>query len=255
MNAFRRIRVAWLLTVMLGVLEAGPCLAGRPLVTEDTGTLDPGSFELEASVDYIRNSHIDRSLYGAALGLNIGLIPRLEGTIAAAALLTDPDAGHRSAGISDIVVRLKYRVIDETPSVPALMAALGTRLPAGDEDRGLGDPGVDVQALGIASKTFGPVTLTLNAGYTFVTDDRRFDVVNLNASAEARMTEAWALVAEAVGEVATRREGDDRLVLRAGTIYAVGPRVRLDAAAGFGVTRSSPDVVLTLGMTVLFGGP
>ena len=112
---------------------------------------------------------------------------------------------------------------------------------------------MDVQALAIASKTLGVATVTLNAGYTFVTRDRALDVVNVNASAEIAMNDAWSIVGEMAGNLATTRQTRDQLLLRVGTVYTLGPRVRLDAAAGFGVTRSSPDVVLTLGITVVFG--
>ncbi|MBI2219222.1 MAG: hypothetical protein HYU51_18230 [Candidatus Rokubacteria bacterium] len=94
------------------------------------------------------------------------------------------------------------------------------------------------------------MTLTINAGYTFVTRDRRLDVVSLNASAEAGITRAWSIVGEVVSELAMSRRADDRVVLPAGTVYAVGECVRLDAAAGFGPTRASPDLLLTTGVTI-----
>lgn len=130
------------------------------------------------------------------------------------------------------------------------MAAVTVRLPTGDEDRGLGEKGVDVQPLVVSSKTFGPVTLTVNAGYTFVTRDRDLDIVNLNTAAEAGITRRWSIVGEVVSELATSRSADNRVVVRAGTIYAVSERVRVDAAAGFGATRTSPDLLLTIGVTI-----
>jgi hypothetical protein len=166
--------------------------------------------------------------------------------------VTDPDDGPSHAGFGDMRVGLKYRLLDETPQRPALLAAAFARLPTGSEERGLGEPGTDVQALAAMSKAFGALTLTLNAGYTFVTDDRRRDVVNVNASAELDVTEAWTLVGEIVSELATSRGEEDRIVLRAGATYAITGWLELDGAVGVGVTRAGPDVLVTLGITAQF---
>ena len=115
-------------------------------------------------------------LLPAGPALNVGLLPRLEGTVALLHL-GDADDVSRHAGFGDTAVRLKYRLVDESPRAPALMAAVAARLPTGDESRGLGEPGADVQALAVASKTLGAVTVTGNAGYTFITRDRRLDIV------------------------------------------------------------------------------
>jgi hypothetical protein len=243
-------RVVALATLVL--LLASPALAGRPLTTEDTGTLDPGKVELELGVDYSKDGSAEAWLLPGGPSLNVGLLPRLEVTIGTAFILLSPEREPTRAGFGDILVRLKGRFFDEGPASPALMAAVTVRLPTGDQGRGLGEKEVDVQALTAASKMFGPVTLTANAGYTFVTRDRTLDVVNLNASVEVGVTRAWSVVGEVVSELTTNHRSDDRVVLRAGTVYALSERVRLDAAVGFGTTRASPDVLLTVGVTISF---
>ncbi|MBI2491904.1 MAG: hypothetical protein HYV94_07385, partial [Candidatus Rokubacteria bacterium] len=53
MTRSRRFRVV---AIVLCVLFApGAALAGRPLDTEDTGTVEPGKAELELSGDFARN--------------------------------------------------------------------------------------------------------------------------------------------------------------------------------------------------------
>lgn len=74
--------------------------------------------------------------------------------------------------------------------------------------------------------------------------------MNLNASAQAGISKAWSLVGEVVGELAMSHRADDVVLLRAGTVYAVSERIRFDAAVGFGATRASPDVLLTIGVTI-----
>jgi len=233
------------------VAAGTPAWAARPLITEDTGTLDPGQVELELGVDYTRDGRSHLFLLPGGPVLNVGLLPRLEGAIGTALVLSDSGAGPTHAGAADLQARVKYRFVDESPSVPALMGAVVMRFPTGDETRGLGDPGVDVQPLAVASKTFGAVTITVNAGYTFVTHDRTLDVVNLETSAEVRMSEAWTLVGEVVSELATSRDVRDSAIVRAGVVYALGQRLKLDAAVAVGVTRASPDLIVTIGFTYL----
>lgn len=242
--------MAWLIVMGLSPVVASPAWAGRPLTTEDPGTLDPGKAELELSVDYLRDGGAQSAFLPGGPVLNLGLLPRLEGTVATSFILFDPQGKPLRAGLGDSLTRLKYRFLDETPRLPALMTAVSARLPTGDEGRGLGEKGFDVQTLAVASKTVAPVTLTLNTGYTVVTRNRDLDVANLNVSAEAAIARNWSLVAEVVSELATSRGADDRVVLRMGMVHAVTERIRLDAAVGFGATRASPDVLLTVGVTI-----
>ena len=241
--------IACAVGLVFAAVTWSPAWAGRPLITEDTGTLDPGIAELELSFDYIGEGRTD--VFLLPIVFNLGLLPRLEVSLGAGLIAVDPSDAPSRAGPSDSAVRLKYRFLDETERAPALMGALTARLPTGDERRGLGDRGVDVQALAIAGKTLGPVTVTVNGGYTFVTEDRDGDVVSINAAVEAPIARAWSLVAEMVSDILPNRRADDRVLLRAGTVYAISERVRLDATAGFGATRAGPDVILGVGLTVI----
>ncbi|TPW05361.1 MAG: hypothetical protein FD129_2780, partial [bacterium] len=97
----------------------------------------------------------------------------------------------------------------------------------------------------------GPVTLFGNLGYTFVTRDSDLNFWTFNAALEYRATKAWSLVSEvvsAVGEAAA----PDTAVLRIGSVYALTERIKLDGAVGFGMTKESPDVIVTVGVTVAF---
>jgi hypothetical protein len=245
-----RSRTAQAIVIMLGVLVACPAWAARPLATEDTGTLDPGGLELEIGLDYLRSGGAQLFLLPGGHALNFGVLPGLEGGVAITLVVLDPEDKAVRAGIGDSLVRFKYRFLDETPVAPALIASVVARLPTGDESRGLGARDVDVLAFAGASKTFTPVTLTMNAGYTFVTRDRALDVVNLAASAEARVSRAWSVVGEIVSELTTTRHNADRAFVRTGTVYAVHERVLFDAAVGCGLTGASPDLVLTVGVTI-----
>ena len=98
----------------LGVLADASAWAGRPLTTEDTGTLDPGEAELELAFDYARGGGADVFRLPAGPALNFGLLPRLEGTVAATFLVNAPDDAPLHAGFGDTAIKLKYRMLDET---------------------------------------------------------------------------------------------------------------------------------------------
>jgi hypothetical protein len=230
------------------VLALGPAWAwgGRPLDTEDTGTAEPGKADLELSGDYARNPE-DNS-WSAKGVLSVGLLPRLEARIESALLLLEPEDQRSRAGIADSLFGVKYRLLDES-DFPAVLAGFTVRLPTGEERRGLGAADVDAGIVAVASKAVGALTLTGNVGYTFVTRDRELDFWTLAASLEYRVTKAWILVGEVVSAVGADRAADVA-VLRVGAIYAIGARLKLDGAVGVGLTRGSPDVLVTVGMTI-----
>ena len=72
-----RSRTAQAIVIMLGVLVSFPAWAARPLATEDTGTLDPGSLELEIGLDYLRGGGAQLFLLPGGHALNFGVLPGL----------------------------------------------------------------------------------------------------------------------------------------------------------------------------------
>lgn len=221
--------------------------AGRPLDTEDTGTISPGSVELELSGDYASSGA--EHVWTAKGVVGVGLLPGLEARVESGLLMLQPEEVGARGGLGDSVVGVKYRLLDEAEALPALLGSLVLRLPTGDETRDLGAEGVDATLLGVASKAFGPVTLTWNGGYTFVTHNRDLDTWILAGAIEYRATEAWTLVGE-IFSVLGATQVPDVATLRVGNVYAITDRVKLDAAIGFGLTRESPDVSATMGATI-----
>jgi Putative MetA-pathway of phenol degradation len=230
-------------------MSSSPGWAGRPLDTEDTGTLDPGLAEVELSLALAEDSgHL--AWAGLAV-LNVGVVPRLELGVELTGSYLQLDDDADQAGVGDLVLPLKLRLLDETTARPALLANLRIRLPTGDADRGLGTEGVDVLARLAVSKTFGALTLTANGGYAFVTADRARDVWLVSGAGEYLLSRGWAVVAELVS-VLGARTAPDVAIARAGIVYAITPSMRFDMAVGTGLTRASPGVVATAGITIGF---
>ena len=245
----RRLRIGVPVLLTLVMLAAPAAWAARPLDTEDTGTVPPAGGELELSVNHVRRD----SEGGWALHavVSVGLLPGLEARLESelAALVGSPGRDNH-AGLGDSLIGVKYRLLDEEALRPAVLGGVAVRLPTGDERRGLGASGVDATILVAISKTFGPVALTWNGGYTFVIDDRTADAWLLAASLEYQVAPAWWLVGEVVSRVGSTAFARDEAVARAGAVHALTDRLKLDVAVGAGFTRSAPDVIVTIGLTV-----
>jgi hypothetical protein len=247
-----RIRRRALAALALGgigacaLLHPAAARAERPLDTEDTLPLEPGEVELELGADYGR---LDGDRFGRAAGvLTVGLAPRLDGAVQSALVLLDPEGRPVRGGAGDSFIAFKYLVARERPRLPALLLSPGVRLPTADADRLLGTRGADVSLLAAASKTRGPLALTANVGYTFVTRERRRDFWTLAASIERHLSAAWEASAEMVAAVGHRDERHATLG-RVGLAWVASERARLDAAVAAGIGGVAPDVLLTAGVT------
>ena len=251
-SRFPASRVRALAAALIGLallLSARPAWTGRPLDTEDTRTLNPGSAEIELSFDVA--THSSDVAWAGVGALNVGIVPRLELSVDVVGSYLVRGTDEDLAGLGDVVLGSKYRLLDETTALPALLANVRVRLPTGDADRGLGADGVDVLVRLAASKTFRALTLTGNGGYVFVTADRTLDAWLLSGAAEYELTPKWTAVAEVVSLLGARAR-PNVAVARAGIVYALARSVRLDIAVGTGLTAPSPTVIATGGITIGF---
>jgi hypothetical protein len=229
------------------VLFSGIAWAARPLDTEDPGTVPQGKGELQGSVDSAKGD--DGALVGLKGSLGFGLLPNMDIRLQTALLWVDPQDEPSRVGMADSLVEFKHRLLDETETLPAFLYASTLRFPTSLGPSGLGENGVDATLLAVVGKTFGPVTLNWNGGYVFISRDRDLDLVLLSTSLEYRLTETWSLVGEVVSAIGVN-QAPAVAVLRGGATYSLTPRIRLDGAVAVGVTRASPDVLVTIGTTM-----
>jgi len=242
----------------LAMLVVPPTLAGAglPLDTEDTGTAERVEVEIAA---FYQSAPAGAS-GDLAVAVNVGLLANLEVSVAGTLALDDPAVDGARGGLGDTFLGVKYRFLDEAPPWPALLGRFTLRLPTGDETRGLGEDGVNVGLLLAASWTLGPIALTANVGYTITTGDPDADIVALNAAVEWAPGGPWRLVGEIVSELAVGRDADDTAVARVGftwDVLDVGDakglrKATLAGAIGVGLTSASPDVVVTIGLTLVY---
>ena len=182
-----------------------------------------------------------------------GLSDRLDVVLQLPVLFLQPVEGESQAGIGDIEIRGKYRLLNEGSVWPALAVLAALKLPTGSERRGLGSGATDAGILLVGSKEFGPITAHLNLGYRFVGASGQDDVFRWGVAASLKMSETLAFVGEMVGETnSDPRAKEDPMAIRAGLTYAVRQDLVLDGAVSLGLTRASPDYVLTVGVTARF---
>jgi hypothetical protein len=241
------------------LVVALPTVAGAalPLDTEDTGTAE--RVEVEVATSYQSAPGGDSG--DLAVAVNVGLLGNLEVSVAGGLAFDVPTDGGARGGLGDSLLGVKYRFLDEAAPWPALLARVTLQVPTGDEARGLGEGDVSVGLLLAASRTLGPVTLTGNAGYTIATGDADADVVFLGASADWVVSGPWHVVGEVVGEIAVGRDADDVALIRVGftwDVFNAGDakgllrQATLAGAVAAGLTSASPDVVVTLGLTLVY---
>ena len=120
------------------------------------------------------------------------------------------------------------------PPPPIRGAALGTR---------------SHRASGAVSCSGNASLEQVDGGDALPGGSRSLDVVTRAGSLEYRTTARWSLVGEIIGTLGAVH-ARDMSVLRGGVVYAISHRIRVDSAIGAGLTRGSPDVLFTVGVTI-----
>ncbi len=208
--------------------------------------------QLEVGLDRAREDRGDRETTLTAV-LTYGLADALDLALQFPILFFEPAEGGNQAGIGDIEVHGKYRIVNEGAVSPAFAVTGALKFPTGSERRGLGSGATDVGITLVATKGFGPVTTHLNLGYTVIGASGQENVLKWGAAASLQVTRPLSFVGEVVGETNSDRHAkDDPREFRVGLAYALRDHIVLDGAVSLGLTRASPNYVLTVGITARF---
>lgn len=136
--------------------------AGRPLTVEDAYAIERGSFELQPlGLTAARHT---RAVYAMQLEpeLAFGILPRTQLDLALAWRRVERGTVNQS-GVAGVTLGLLHNLNVETTSLPALGIAAELQAPVG----ALAPAEASVAFKGIATRTFVPVRLHLNASYAF----------------------------------------------------------------------------------------
>jgi hypothetical protein len=136
----------------------------RPTVATHAYTVAPGIVELETG---FQQQHPDPSsnLVSVPILFKIGLTDRLQLDVAPGWLRSTGGAGVE-AGLTDLVIGVKWRLVDQSSVLGAFAIQPSVSLATGSADKGTGLGSESLTLLAISSRNIGPVSLDLNAGYT-----------------------------------------------------------------------------------------
>jgi hypothetical protein len=237
--------------------------AGRPLVTDDADPVERGRVEVEAGIE-LETSQNSYSLV-TPFAFGFGLTEWLEVAIKPSVLyLEDQEASpRRLAGVGDLVLeakaRLPFRPLDlDLALVPSL------KIPAADEDRGLGTGKIDGGALLVVTKALTETRkLHVTIGYTVTgktPEVKLQDVLFIGLAGETTIPglaeERLQFVAEVFGTTKEEEDGRGDIQGRVGLRYLAFEDLVLDAAIGRSFTaRPQVEVFATVGLTWTFDAP
>lgn len=252
-------RMSLLVFLFLSVFPA-QLYAARPfLAAERAAPIERGMSELEVGYEYARFSGSD-DRQTVMFSLTHGLINNLDFEVEVPTIFADFQGDHQS-GLGDLRLKSKLRFIKGREANPlSISGQVFLKFPTCDDDQRsiqvlyptcTGE--VDVGLVGIASKSFSPVTVHLNLGYTFVGNPpgRSLDDTFLYDLAFEYETglKSLVLVAELMGEVNQNIQysGQDPLAFLYGLTYKVVPNLQVDGAFSAGLTEGSADYTFTVG--------
>jgi len=133
----------------------------RPTVATHAFTVSPAYLEIEAGLERDQFDPRNTGL-GIPTVFKIGIADRAQLSINAP--FTKPPG--ISAGVGDLSVGIKYRLVDDAPLVGAFAVLPSIKAPTGDENSGRGTGTTDFSVLAISSHKFGDYSMDLNVGYT-----------------------------------------------------------------------------------------
>lgn len=182
--------------------------------------------------------------YGVLDGLELGLaIQRVD---------QDRPRIAPNKGFEDLHINAKYKFFDEAAGFPALAAAMDVKLPTANRAKGLSSGKADETLLLIATKSFAPLAIHANLGYTIVGNVDGAKLRNRlrgGCAMEWALDRRWSIVGEVVGTSRAGIDGKNEADFQFGVRYALPPTLTLDFAAGRSLRSSGTNVQGTVGLT------
>ena len=136
----------------------------RPTLATHAHTVAPGWMEIEAGVEHDRFA--DRTQIESAVStIKLGLSRHTQLGVTTS-VLRDPNDAVHTAGIGDLSLALKWRLLDSAPWLGDFALLPVFKLPSGSSARGTGTGTTDGSLYLVSSHPFGQVSLDINAGAT-----------------------------------------------------------------------------------------
>jgi hypothetical protein len=247
--------------LILALSFSSVAFAAHPLITDDAGTQGSGNYSLEVNGEMARrasNGERETSsevavVLSAGLGETVDLV--LGVPFQFLRLKESGVSVEDPSGLADISLELKWRFFEQKGFCLAIKP--GITLPAGDEDKGLGNGRASFGATFIATQELKPVILLLNLGYMrteFDDDDgNRKDILSASLAVTTQVASGLQLVAN-VGAESNGESGNGTwpVFALAGVIWGVRESLDLDLGVKVGLNDQEADITALAGMVVRF---
>lgn len=175
-----------------------PALAygGAPFQTDDPSVVAAGHAEI---LVFHQSTLAGDARGGTLAGLEVhfGVVERLEIDVTAPLAFVRSSAGGSSYGYGDTTLGVKYRLLDETDTVPAVSAVPKLVVPTGRAGRDLGAGGAQVLLALSVQKSVAGVQSYATAGYWLNRAPRGRDYAVLGWQVQRPVSEHWTLGVEA----------------------------------------------------------
>ena len=252
----------------------------RPLLTEDVDIIPPGSFRIQAGVDFVQRARFPVSgLNGdltraGVMGFTIGLAPNVEVQVegvaknflsinsrGVSAIPLNIAAGANSTrDTGDFFLWTKIKLRNETAHLPSVGFRFGVQLPNSNQATGIGLNQTNAYGQVLFGKKFGRdarVNTFANLGLGIIgVPTQNFaqnDVLTYGLAGIVRLDKQFSLVGEVNGRANTR-PGTGPLGTESLSEARLGMQVRasglrFDFAGIKGLTKFSPRSGVTVGVT------
>ncbi|MFL6375803.1 MAG: hypothetical protein ACJ73D_14135 [Pyrinomonadaceae bacterium] len=269
-----------LLVLMCGGLAA--TAQQRPLLTDDVDITPPGAFEVSAGVDFFQDAKFPlsgirgdltrvgdiRVKTGFASNVEFQIEGVLQNYVAINSRGTSPIplsiTGNSTNDFGDFVISTKFKLRNESKSLPALGFKVGFEMPNSNQGRGIGTNQINVFGKVLVQKKFGTfrqgtprLNLMGNLGLEIMTAPvnqfTQNDLFLYGLAGIYRLSEHVNIASEVNGRVNTRK-GTGPIGTESLGQFRIGTQVkasglRFDAAGAFGLTKFSPKTGVIFGVT------
>lgn len=246
-------KIIWGLAVAvaLGGMVPDLGLAGRPLITEDAGTVEKRAVELEIAFDHGRENNREK-YYIPSLQIAYGLTERLEMAAGFAYIFLNREESGNVDGVGDLYAYLKYRLWGEGINHPAFALRPFLNVPTASEEKGLGSGKADYGLTAAFSKSFEGFSLHLDGTYLVLGKKEVTDRFSLGLAGEFAIAKGFNLVSEIrYRNNFNSSSKDDPAAFMAGFQADIAGAV-FDAGVILGLNSAAPDYLLTVGVTLKF---
>ena len=257
--------------LMFALLTASGALAGPPLATDDAGTVDVGSVEVEINGSFA----YDRQRSGGTtykatssdseLKISAGIFKDLSGSLALPYTMSyrekeDNVLTYKTQGLGDLTLEIKYAFAElygiNLAIKPSLIA------PTGRYSEGLSEGHWHGGLTLIASREFaeGQYALHANLGYEHhryrthaIRSNTHGNLWTGSIAGEAEVAKGLIVVAD-VGLGSNPDKGDHELPIYAltGARYEINEMLDINAGIRFGLTNPETDVTALYGVVLKF---